>query len=350
MTRKGLAGSSATAAALVAALASAAALAGAACGGPSAKVLERLDGATPPGSTPRVDVFLLRSVATCAVGRACTAGDSSQCFYVADSTGPRISFSTDGLRFVRPGDPLVQTADRAQCFRLVMEDTMVGTVRDLLASFRASVFQSSGGNVDLDLRIHEVPSLEGGFIRYYTGLFLPPAALEAAGLPLLGRDTDSVFAISGYRDPETTLQPKVEYCTGTNWLGQGVLGASPYTWMTMNERCVRSADPMVGAFLIQAFFGMRDLGGVNNPSQYPACGRATRDPHTWFPWPDDCRTDPDAPACGQSTCDPAAFFAHILAAHWPRDVPYNGNYCADGRMNYDETGVDSGGICDLIGQ
>jgi hypothetical protein len=93
-----------------------AAVAASGCGGTSAKILERLDGAAPPVSNLRVDVFLLRSVSTCAIGKQCTDGDPSNCFYVADAAGPRISFSTDGLRFVRPGVGAFQTADRVQCF------------------------------------------------------------------------------------------------------------------------------------------------------------------------------------------------------------------------------------------
>lgn len=319
------------------------------CGGTSAKVLERVDGAVPPGSNPRVDVFLLRSVSTCATGRACTAGDASQCFYLADSAGLRTSFSTDGLRFVRPGDPLTQTADRVGCFKLVLDDDAAASARERMTDLRSSVFQSSGGNVDLDLHIHEVASLDAEFIRFDSSPFLPPSSLETFGRAMISRDTDFVFVLSGYRDPETGLQPKLEYCAGTNWLAQGVLGASPYSWIALTDRCMRP-DALLATFLIQAFFGMRDIAGVTNPRDYPACGHGNSDPRLWFPRVDDCTYDPDAPACGQSSCpDSLAFFQHVLSAHWPRTVPYNGNYCADGRMDYDETGVDSGGICDLIG-
>ena len=107
----------------------------------------------------------------------------------------------------------------------------------------------------------------------------------------------------------------------------------------------------MGTFLIQAYFAMRDLARVTTPRDYPACGRGDPDPRQWFPGPEDCTTDPDAPACGLTNCpDEGEFFAHIVSAHWPRTAPYNGNYCADGRMDYDETGIDSGGVCDLIGR
>jgi hypothetical protein len=320
------------------------------CGQTSGKILERLDGGVFAGSSPRVDVFLLRSVATCAVGRACTAADPSQCFYVADAAGPRTSFSTDGLRFVRPGDPLTQTADRVECFKLVLDDDAAASAREMMANLRTSVFQASEGNIDLDVHIREVPSLEGGFIRFYTGLFLPPETLAPTGLSFVSRGTDFVYALSGFRDAETTLQPKMEYCAGTNWLAQGVLGASPYTWMGLNDRC-RRPETLLGTFLLQVYLVMRDLNGAVTPRDYPACGRADRDPQQWFPATNDCTVDPDAPACGQQSCpDPMAFYEHVLREHWPRSAPYNGNYCADGRQDFDETDIDSGGVCDLIGR
>jgi hypothetical protein len=308
------------------------------CGGTAAKILERVDGAAPAGSKPRVDIFLLRSVSSCAVGRACTAGDASQCFYVADAAGPRTSFATDGLRFVR-----------VACFKLVLDDPTAAAARELMTRLRASALEASGGNIDLNLQFHEVASLEAGFVRFDTSLFLPPDALETVALASINKDTDFVYVVSGFRDPETALQPRVDYCAATNWLAHGVLGASPYTWMPMSERC-RRPELVLETFLIQAFFAMRDLAGVPTPRDYPACGRGDPDPRQWFPGPEDCTVDPDAPACGMTNCpNQAEYFAHILSAHWPRTAPYNGNYCADGRMDYDETGVDSGGVCDLIG-
>jgi len=336
----------------VASLASALALAALlGCGGTSAKILERVDSAAPPVSNLRVDVILLRSVSTCAIGKQCTAGDPSNCFYVADAAGPRISFSTDGLRFVRPGDPAIQTADRAQCFTLVLDDATTAAVRELMTGLRAQVFQFSDGNIDLDIHFREIAgNVDAWFIRYYTGLFLEPDALNGIALGSVSRDTDLVYAITGYRDPDTTLQPKVDYCNGTNKFSLGVLGASPYTWMAMTDRCLRP-ETLLGTFMLQTYLGMRDIAGVVNPRTYPACGEGDPDPHTWYPGTDDCTRDPDAPACGLSSCpDTTAFYKHVLTTHWRQSTPYNGNYCADGRMDYDETDIDSGGVCDLIGR
>jgi hypothetical protein len=57
--------------------------------------------------------------------------------------------------------------------------------------------------------------------------------------------------------------------------------------------------------------------------------------------------------CDESLARPSlgdAFYTHLLARHWRRGEPYNGNHCSDGRIDRDETGIDTGGVCDVIGR
>ena len=58
-----------------------------ACGGTSAKVLEQINPATPPGSNLRLDVLMVRSLSTCAVGNPCPTANTSQCYTVTDAAG-----------------------------------------------------------------------------------------------------------------------------------------------------------------------------------------------------------------------------------------------------------------------
>jgi hypothetical protein len=331
----------------VAALAIALAAAGAGCGGTSGKVLERND--VPPGSNLRVDVFLLRSVSTCAAGSPCT--DPAQCFTLSDATGTRAAFAADTVQFLAPGDPQLASAPSSQCFRLVAEDAQVSALSQLLAGLRTRVFQLTGGDINLDIRTHEIASLDAPFNRFYVGMFLPPTSLESVALADVTRDTDFAFAVTGYRDPDSGLVPKLDQCAGTNWLDQGGLGGSTYTWVAMSDGCARPST-FLRAWLFQLYFGLRDVtrfAGTSSSADYPGCGRGGPDPTRWFPWVEDCTSDPDAPACGASSCqDQDAYYAHMLTAHWARGRPFNGNYCSDGRMDFDETAVDSGGRCDLI--
>ena len=328
---------------------------GLACGGSSAKILERVDGGTPPSSNPRVDVFIVRSLSACAVGAACSLLDRDQCFYVADGSGARVQFDPATLRLVPPGDPATMggSGEQVQCFRMVLDDADVTAIGDAARAFRTRVFQDSGGDINLDIRLHEIPAIEGGLTRFASGLlFLEPDAVAAAALPQVTRETDLVDAITGTGDPETGLSPRIGSCSGTNRLSQGVIGGSSYSWIANGGSC-----NLDGSFfftgIVQLAFGLRDVMQAPDlyDHDYPACGQSDPDTTRWFPSVDDCTTDPDFVDCGAASCtDRNAFYAHLLSRHWRRGEPFNGNHCSDGRMDRDETGIDTGGVCDLIGR
>jgi hypothetical protein len=324
------------------------------CGGSSGKILQRLDGGTPPGSNLRVDVFLVRSVSSCAVGPACASPDRNQCFYVTDREGARVQFDTGAVRFVPPNDPAAAggAGQQVQCFRLVLDDAGVAAVAEATRALRTRVFQDSGGDINLDVRLHEVPAIDAGFSVFTGGIFLEPDALAGVATPLVTRETDFVFALTGTGDPESGLSPRIGSCSGTNWLANGVIGASAYTWMVSSASCGHLASFMF-AWSVQVFFGLRDVMQASDlyDRDYPACGEGDPDPTRWFPYPDDCTSDPDYAACGAASCpDRDAFYTHLLTRHWRRGEPFNGNHCSNGRMDRDETGVDTGGVCDLVGR
>jgi len=326
---------------------------GLACSGSSAKILERLDGATPPGSTLRVDMFLVRAVSSCAVGPACASPASDQCFTVADRSGARVSFDPAALRFVPPGDPasMAGAGEHVQCFRMVLDDDGVRAVGEAASVLRTRVFQDSGGDINLDVRLHEVPAIDAGFSAFGSGLFLEPDALAAAALPMVTRETDFVYAVTGAGDPESGLSPKIDSCSGTNSLSGGI-GGSAYTWMAISAACDQDAS-LVFTSLVQLYFGLRDVMQAPDlydyDRSYSACGQGDADPTRWFPYAADCTADPDFMACGAATCaNRDAFYTHLFAHHWRRGAPFNGNHCSDGRMDRDETGIDTGGVCDLI--
>ncbi len=337
--------------AALAAMAALLGVAGGGCGGTSAKVLESIDPATPPGSNLRLDVLLVRSLSTCAVGDPCPAGDASQCYTITTAAGGRVTFDPSTVQLLSPDDARVGSAAQSQCFTLTLGDADVAAANDLISGLRTQVFQLTGGDVNLDVHTHDLAPVDAAFTNFSAGLFLEPPALEAAGLADVDRDTDFVFAITGYQDPASGLVPPMNPCSGTNWIAQGAFGGSTFTWVAVNDACARSAVFMY-AWLAQLYFGLRDVARPDGVAigALAACGQGGPDPTTWFPFVDDCTTDPDATTCGAPTCpDSDAFYAHVLSAHWKRGLSFNGNYCADGRMDFDETGVDTGGVCDRIG-
>ncbi len=328
-----------------------AAAGGAGCGETSAKVLEQIDAALPPTSNLRMDVLMVHSLSTCAVGYPCRSSNSSQCYVLADGNGTQVNFDPSSVQLLSPTDPRVSSAAQVQCLDLALSDTDVANANSLIAGLRTRVFQLTGGDLNLDIHTHDIASLYASFVSYSAGPFLEPSALEGVGLGDVTRDTDFVFAITGYRDQTSGLMPENGPCSGTNWLAQGPFGGSTYTWLSMNPGCARSVVFMYG-WLAQLYFGVRDVAGFTDvqTDPLPSCGQGGRDPTRWFPFVGDCTNDPDTSACGASSCpDSDAFFSHVLSVHWRRGRSFNGNYCADGRMDYDETGIDTGGRCDQIG-
>jgi hypothetical protein len=322
------------------------------CGGTSAKVLESINPATPPGSNLRLDVLMVRSLSTCAVGNPCTLADASQCYTVSDGAGGRVAFDPSTVQLLATTDARVGTAPQSQCFTLALDDAAVASANDLISGLRTRVFQLTSGDINLDVHTHDLAPVDVSFTSFSAGLFLEPAALESAGLAYVTRDTDFVFAVTGTQDASTGAVQQMSPCSGTNWIDQGPFGGSTFTWVALNDACARSAVFMY-AWLAQFYFGLRD---VTQPADIAigssgACGQGGPDPTRWFPFVSDCTSDPDATTCGAPTCpDSDAFYSHVLSAHWKPGHPFNGNYCNDGRMDYDETGVDTGGRCDLIGQ
>lgn len=326
----------------------------AACGTSSGTVLERRPESEPPGSNLRVDVFVVGEVRSCAVGSACEANDPQECFYLADDSGPQVTFSPLELEFVPPDDPRVAEAAQAECFRLVLGDGSAELVAEAVATLRDDVYRLSNGEINLDPRVHELETIQAGFKRWEneTGLFLEPSALGASSLSLMSRETDFTYAVSGSADPDTGYVPKVDHCAGTNWEAQGGLGGVTYTWFS--EECA-DAERFVRHLLHQIHFGLRDVNRFEDAyaRDYPPCGEGDGDPTAWFPRGDDCGIDPDSPTCGLDDCgdgDGEAFPAHVLQAHWPEGRTFVGNHCDNGEQDWDETAVDQGGVCDLIGR
>lgn len=317
-----------------------------ACGKTSGKVLETVTHDIDAEDRPRVDVFIPHATESCAIGDACTA-DTSRCFTLSDSNGVVQAFNPGGIDFVPPGDPRITAAPQSGCFRLVVSPTLRTTIAQAFNQLREDVLTLSERRIDLDIRLHDLDTVAAGFKRWEngTGIFLQPTAIEAAGLPLVGADMDFAFAMTG--DPEPgTYTPTIQPCGGTNWEMQGGFGGSAYTWLSSS--CATESQIRY-ALLAQAFFGMRDVAGLGESFRrnYPACGRATAEPSTWFPSPSDCGTDPDAPTCGETGCtDDPAFIGHLLTAHWPPH--FIGNHCANGVMDFGETDIDVGGVCDRL--
>src|SRR5262249_45018514 len=159
---------------------------------------------------------MVRSLSTCAVGNPCRLADTSQCYTVADASGKGMAFDPATVALVAPSDARVATAAQSQCFRVALDDTEAASASDLISGLRTRVFQLTGGDINLDVRTHDLAPIEAAFENFSTGMFLQPQALETAGLADVNRDTDFVFAITGSRDPDSGILFQKNPCSGTN--------------------------------------------------------------------------------------------------------------------------------------
>jgi hypothetical protein len=315
----------------------------------------------PPETYLRADVLLVREMDTCAIGEPCNRNNDpdsrgdGECFELENAAGDRIGFQPDTVRFVAPGDERIQTAVQTQCFRLPIDDDLADSlVRDSGAfdELRDRIYRLSGNEIVLDIHAHDVPPMNSGFVKYDNewGIFLDAFALSASA-SFITRDTDFVFAVTGARDPEGGFSPIVEHCAGTiRDIEQGLAGA-PYTWLT--PEC-DGTDTLLRHWMFQVAVALRDANDFNDlyDHDYPPCGESGRnDPAEWWPNPDECSVDPDAPTCGENRCEGTDddYASHVLTDHWPRGREFVGNHCANGDQDFEETDVDVGGPCALLG-
>jgi hypothetical protein len=229
---------------------------------------------------------------------------------------------------------------------------------DFTDSFFNALFELSDGEIFATVVVHEIPSIQGGLVRYEneSGIFLPPESLDMAP-SLASRETDFTYAVTGERDPFSGAEPHNEHCAGTvPDIRSGLAGAG-YTWLS--TEC-NQEEALLRAFIHQVGVFLPDVNGFNdyyrdgpyNEHRYPDCHEPTPSPTEWWPSPNECDDDPDYRGCDENDCDEREFARHVLTDHWPRRTPYVGNHCANGRedRHLNEYGIDSGGVCDDLGR
>jgi hypothetical protein len=336
------------------------ALAVAACGQSSGSVLERVpengrgpDGRDgPPETLLRMDVFIIRDIESCAIGDRCDRNDSrgdDECFWFEDESGGEVGFRAEMVQFVSPDDSRV--TEDAFCFHLGMDDEEMDSLTSNLNELRDRIYSLSGREILLDWFPQPIDgTMRTGFVDYENewGIFLEASALEGEA-SRLSRETDFVMAVSGRRDLATGLAPVLEHCVGTiHGLEDGLAGAA-YTWLT--TECDRQ-DTLLRHWMFQIGLALRGANRFNDryDHDYPPCEEGDEDPEDWWPNPDECSVDPDAPTCGENRCEGTDddYVGHVLTDHWPRNRDFVGNHCRNGRQDFDEDAVDTGGACALL--
>jgi hypothetical protein len=314
-----------------------------------------VDGAciTPTMASPnklRAAVFLPRRVSTCLIGDSCSQNDGS-CLGLYDDQGALLhGFTRSSLQAVRSTDPRLETAANKQCVSFVFTDTELSEVRAQLELYRTNVLTWTAGDVELTLSEIELDSIDVGLTGYGDSLWIAPWDFEAVAISRLDFVPDFNFVIQPMRDPDQRLHILPAACGLSFAQDWGIAGAGfswlPKTGATFWQECL-SAQSIAHEWLHQVEGAYTGISGFvsDYPSdeQLPACGTSGLDPKRWFPSTHSCAIDPDYHLCGGS-CE-FDVEEHVLRAHWDPSLDFIANHCRDGRQDFNETGVDSGGHC-----
>lgn len=305
-----------------------------------------------PSGPRRVDAFLFRDISTCYIGNRCV---TEPCRRLSDSSGtPRVLFADDGsYRAVPPGDPAIATAEVVQCVHLRLSDEEVAARRAELERYRDDVARWTAGDLTLDLRIHELDTVELSLSNVFGELWIGPGDARPVIFPFLSRDTDFVLVTPAVRDPDLDLHQELPACGLAFGADFGVGGAG-YSWIpdTASSFFFQCADHGVYTheWLHQLHFAVHVLSAFDDEydGAYPACGTHVANTRRWFPDTHECNRDPDAPFCGAASCGTNdEVNEHVLTAHWPPEPLEElvTNHCRNGIQDYGETGVDVGPDC-----
>lgn len=187
--------------------------------------------------------------------------------------------------------------------------------------------------------------------RWGIGVYIAPWDLEAFVLPKLDFVPDFNLVVPPIRDPEKQLHHDLGACGLAFGADSGVRGAG-WSWIPKvgGSFWFECAEQQVFTheWLHQVHFGYHSISRF--PDLYdwnlPMCMAGDPDPKKWFPDTHQCNEDPDFERCGLDDCGGNDLVdEHILSQHWDPSFAFVANYCKDGRQDFDELGVDTGGRC-----
>ncbi len=272
---------------------------------------------------------------------------------------------------------------------LRMSDSEVSQIRQEINTFKSNVLEYSRNRIDPQIEIIEI---QNAVDVSYT-LYVPPTAspqyqtigvFQGPGEVLdiirgyYSRDDDFIFAVSQEKDSSKGVWFDVALCDGSfaSTSNNGI----PFTWIPKYATTIGCANHLtfVHGFMHQ----MGDiLNRINSPpvpfipygennrrynGQDLSC--STRFNGPYFPDADVADIDPDFEFCrgswtsfrgtsgsyceslfqnfGNDECD-IRYDKHVLGDHFPSNYNIIGNACRNGKQDFGETGVDTGGQCSV---
>jgi len=321
-------------------------------------------------SPVQVDFFIISQLNTCIVGNPAVSANRFTVFN-ADGTVFK-SFELDNvLTSLRPSDPKISQYVQNACLSLSLSPTEQTRIKENVERvFQNVKNRHTLGAFDITVRTITLGSVEANLSRW-GGFWLASWDLQPLVSSHLSKQTDFVIATHGmneYSDGKYGKYINPPACGGTFGADIGVGGAG-YSWVPQTKpgnwyEC-STYGVYINEWLHQLEWAIPNLMGLNDiyvddatgQRTYPPCGTYDPDTYKWFPGNYDLASehgsgDPDSPWCGTGQhpgADPGS--AHLFLSHFDFSMQhysspvFNGNHCADGKQNFSETAVDTGGNC-----
>ncbi len=327
-------------------------------------------------STPRFQVFILNPVHTCIAaddfysGDVCYGIDCGDCNCTWEEFDPPAPLS--GIKPDQINDPQYAGFAYRECFDITLTDQEIQSIMDDMNLSRDLIYEWTGGALDMQMEYTVLPHEHTGFVApdYVFGPFEVDDELLNS---YVTTETDLVYVVTGVRDRQKGVN--LAYWCGSSYGELSVRGAS-YSYVQYNENaCNRVGldgrevyEPLIHEVYHNVDWALYNLSGAPDLYQFagpdwgnwkhndwPACDTGASDPLQWFPSIDFCEWDPDWMDCNNvasaGRCIHAgdaggiSWYEHVMSVHYPRTIEFIGNFCRDGKQDFGETGVDTGGPC-----
>jgi hypothetical protein len=328
-------------------------------------------------SKPVFQVFILTPLSTCLVGNefasgnVCAGTECGDCSCSPDQFDP--PSPQTGVPPSQINDPRYAGYQYKICLDVSLTEEEIAKIEADMDLVREQVFEWSGGSIDLQMEYTVLPADFTGFTA--PDFVIGPFEIDDELLnPYVSPETDFVYVVSGVSDRSQGLH--LAYWCGSAYGELSVRGAN-YAYVQYNQDVCNSItipgqrvyEPLIHEWMHGLDWSLFNINGVADAYQFdspdwanwkhaswPACGTGSINPLDWFPSVDLCEWDPDWVDCNDissaGTCAHAgegnggvSWYEHVISVHYPRSIPFVGNSCRDGRQDFSETGIDSGGPC-----
>jgi len=327
-------------------------------------------------STALFQVFILNPVRTCIAGNdfysgnvcyGTNCGDCDCTWNEFDPPALLTGISPDNI-----DDPNYVNFEQRLCFEITLTENEITEITQDMYKIHDLVLEWTDGALNLQLDIQVIPYSHTGFVAP-DFVFGPFEVDDELLNNYVSTDTDFVYVVTGQYDP-TQNKHLAGWCGGS--YGEMSMHGAGYAYIQYNELCNSVIiggetiyEPLIHEWIHNLDWALFNVNQVNDiyqfnspdwenwdPGDWPGCNSVVTDPLKWFPSIDYCEWDPDWIDCNNvnsaGSCKHASeyvenpsWYEHVISQHYPRELNFYGNFCQDGRLDWGETSVDSGGSC-----